>query len=574
MKAAFGRLKSWVLPHPWLVLACIVYLAMKLPDLALLPRWDSAIYWDWVLRSIHDWPSKWHEIDLCDHPSWPYGTYLAIGQVLAHGSVLMTNLQNALLGIATLASLYFWLGRALPGSMDHGPRGGFDRSLVASLVLFSPVVFAGSMGVHLDWPMFVFAAWTLLGLAMGSRRLFFVSGFLLCFSKEPGWMLYVALSVFLLVALLPWPWQDRVPGAWTRLLPGGRTRFRRWLWLALPVIGLALVWVLYVGLLMKGGFWNRDAVFGGSGMNSFQSPFGNRDYALLKTRLIFLFQGNWLFLAVGFLSCWVLLIQRIRRRGATDPTGGWWIGLCVLLLGILYLFNVTFVTAAHSRYHLVTQLLLLLACLGLLLLAWKPSWARTAFLCLLLVLTVSQIHRTIDPVTRSLFPTFQFGNRVMVGYDLASDELVYNGEFAVIEDLWNAMNRQMVLTPWDHVVLPEIGVDWNRTWRVGFDTMANQRYVRVRNKDLRRTFHSADAFLPRVANQSSIRDLPGSNRVLIPLCPWVYRFQDPVEIQRETERYRILANASGRPFRQEEVRVGDYSMKVLTLGLRDARPSP
>jgi hypothetical protein len=408
---------------PGLGLVQGAFLLLIVPHLGFVPLWDSAEYADRclfpALRSLNPL-----ELNCFGHPSMGYMGVLAVPQILFGPSAVILNLSNAMLGVASIWAVFAIVRATYPGCP---PR---DRCLLTAIYAFWPAVVASCLNMSPDFGVLVFALLTLAFLLRGERLRAVIAGLFLVLSKEMGVLLYgiaVAGSFLLLRGLPETPpleMKRRAPG-WVLLIP-------------LAVVGLmtALQLVshrsgIFFGLEEKGR-WTLDP-----------RTIATGAYA----PAIWILNGGWvLTLCFAAAPIAALLFPAARRRW-TGPAIGRnrsWFFLALFLIAGAY---------GLTRYETFLNVRYLLALYPVLIVIWffpvsvmaGEGRIRSACLAVALVWVAAGVHRTVDPVSKWIWGTFDFGRHELLSLTsltgeccgFGRDQLPYNLEFLRFHEIQN-----------------------------------------------------------------------------------------------------------------------------------------
>ena len=436
--------------------------------------WDGFVY----AAEINDAasvPFSFGALRLAGHASQAYAM-VAIGvQRLAPGSTWPLFLLGlALLGIA-VAGFVRLVSHVLPGR-----ELALERALVTAAFVLQPTMLAAVVQPGLDLPLipaFIWAAALLL-----ERRYAWVIalGIVLAFSKETGLLLYGALIASYVV------WQlIRTPGSLReRLVHGLRLA---------PLVTPAVIFGLYLLYRSRSApageavVWNvGTAMINQSLLRQLLVPRIDR-YLASYIGVAFILNFGWI--ATSTIGIAALAHgRRLWREGAgaawregvrmTSTTTGLLIGLTICTGYLL----TRFATYANSRYLLPLMALRDIAFVASLIALPVGIRARRGLLGVYALLLLISAVRTADPVSRTLYGTFAFGEHRMLRMTRITweccgwgrDQLVYNLEFTTLESLLNSALE--TIRPGDStlVVIPE-ATNWYVAERL--DRVTSERTV-------------------------------------------------------------------------------------------------
>lgn len=433
----WAQLSDRLARHRPLVLlgaAMLAFFAVVLSQRHYVPIWDSWIYANCVEEAAAH-PLQLERYGCAGHFSHAYVFLLASSHWLGLPGMRGILLVNAMLGMRAIAALYGIARAALPGESYR-----LDCAILASAWAFHPIFFASAVFVNIDFGVLVFGLITLSCLLRNQTYPTAVFGLLLVFSKEVGCLVYAIFLICYLVFFV-----GRVSAT-----PNRKIALVMRLWpLTLPFLAIL---IYFLGL--------RPATV---------PLWGNADAASILDQLttvrllapetaaalsgIFVLNFSWLSSAVvaadlihrGFGWC---IGRSTRSVEAAHPQGL----SCVLWVIVILIFCLTrFQTSVSVRYFAIIYPMLLLACLAAAArLAVPVLLRRTMFGCLTLLFLVSSF-RTVDPVSKRIYGSFQFGEHPMLamtsinheccGYGI--DQLVYNLEFVRVHEALDAALTQL-----------------------------------------------------------------------------------------------------------------------------------
>ena len=410
------------------LLACVVFLAILAPYHDLVPFWDSRVYADCVVDAV----GKGFDplaFNCAGHPTALYMMLVGAGQRLAPGSTAALLAVNVLLGFLALFSFHRIALRLIPA----GERASSLLPGLATLAFaLHPVFLAGAAFLNPDYGVAVFFLAAAASLLEGRLALAVVAGTFAVWSKQPGVVVYtIVASLFALSRLLG------SEGPWRTVAASSR----RLLWLALPTVSFGLYPVLKKSGLLGAAFYETG---GGQGLLASALTVGSHRVLLGYLVLIFVINTSWLPTSI------VLAGAAKRLVGGRLPTLHSFRARLVasdvfrdrvVIAGTLLAATVVltrFQTYLNARYFLPLYPLLLLCALVALQTLTGRREIRIVVMGTVCVLFGLSISRTIDPVSRAIFGTFEFGDHRMLrmtsltgeccGY--GRDQLVYSLEFA------------------------------------------------------------------------------------------------------------------------------------------------
>ena len=420
---------QWISPsrlEPAGVLAAmVVYAATVLAFADFVPIWDGLLYSrDCVVQAVSE-PFSLMSFNCFGHPTMAYVLLLALPQYLDPGNVTLLHGTNMLLGLVSIAAFFVILRRLFPGEDLW-----LERTLATVVYAGFPLLTANTLNMNPDFGVLVFFLVTLALMLHRRVALTAVAGSFLVFSKEPGVLLFVCIiSTHAFFHIF-------------RTELSGKQKLQRLikLWpLGIPVVLFAAFYAYKAHLagpvLWAGGDTSRP----GNVLYSFTS-FSLLDHTFLGyLRGIFLINYNWfLTLFVGALAL-VRVVQILfglpRSRPQHCRHGD--LGM-VLLLFVLVLFLLTrFPTFTNFRYLLPVYPLLIIVFFHSLCVFLRSKTLRIMAIGAAFFMTYFSNFGTLDPLSRQMYGTFDFGARDMLKITSVTgeccghgrDQLVYNLQF-------------------------------------------------------------------------------------------------------------------------------------------------
>lgn len=475
--------------------AAIITAALLISRVGYVPMWDGFVYADAINDALAQ-PTAPNALRFAGHASQVYGALAVAAQALAPGRFWPMLLLNAALfaaagvGFARLLRLAY--GRA---------EYRVDRALVTAAFCLQPSFLGTAVQPGIDLPLVPGFIWCTVFLVERRWLGTVVVGLALAFTKETGVLLYATLlatyALWLLVRT-PGPARERAVAA-LRLAP-----------YAVPgiVFGLYLLWRKYAAPSGAPVVWNAGTGMIGHGLlhqlivpridrylASYLAMMGVLNFTWVMTlcigaaALVFVRR---VFRAPSWRDRW----ETIARAAATVP------GFVVLLTAASAYALSRFATYANPRYVLPVVALMYVPFFGSLLALGLRTAVRRAGLALFtLALFVSTV-RTVDPVSRTLFGTFAFGDHSMLRMTSITheccgagrDQLVYNLEFTELEALTGDALASIAPRDSALVVLPD-----STNWYVA---------MRLDPVTRRRTVERRAALVPAVFEYDQLDSLP------------------------------------------------------------------
>lgn len=423
-----------------MLIAAIAMAVMVIPELGYVPLWDGRVYANCVMGAAYPALSM-ESLRCAGHPSQGWAVVLAIPQLFAPGSVAVLHLTNLALGIIAVVAFRVVLARVFPGAMH---ARGLD--LVAIACAVHPVLLSTLLQPNVDFGVYVFFFVALAGLLTpGTIGLAtaLAGGALLVFSKETGVVAY-GCAVLSVLGIEHVRSGKRVAARLDALIARGSI-------LAIP-IALFGAYVLYWDETHRGSAiwhhaWQHTSADGFNFFDLSDPIF--LSYAAGLGVLGFMWVA-WLPVVADSVAGLARMFRRSSGRvveGADRPT---LVALTVMISALTYVLT-SFRTWSNLRYFaLLYPLFLLLSYASLVRLSARASVRHAAF-GVIIALFVLADYRSVDPLSRAVYGTFDTGVHRM--YRMSSitgefegpgrDQLVYNLEFAGYDQVQNSLFERL-----------------------------------------------------------------------------------------------------------------------------------
>ena len=357
-----------------------------------------------------------------DHSAFIHTYLFGLTQEATPGNFHSIYIANIFLGILGLLCMRGLLGRLYKASLSP-----INMTLVSFVFGFTPVFIVQIVQPSLDYTLPIYLTMTLYFLYSGRFFPAALAGVLTVFTKESGFMLY-GVSVFLYVPLM------LIKGSLT-----WRNKKRLFSVMALLLIPVVL-FIIYMFVTPKtqiGDSWLEGILT--------MLKFYLVD-TVMAAQLVSLLVLNFNWILTGIIIAGLIVLGAGRLKGGGRPEAGlgFYDRLYFYLLFILFVYFLTRIpTWNNPRYMLPVLPVVVILFADSLPIVFKRQTVITGVLAVLLVLLAISSFRTVDPVSKRIMGTFNFGSREMlrmtglendVSY-YGRDQLVYNFEFTEIHYL-------------------------------------------------------------------------------------------------------------------------------------------
>lgn len=463
----------------WMALA--FYYALTIPHLGYIPLWDSLENLEEYLFLPRQHLYFYNLVMMHNgHPSLGYFWLFWIGHWLFPSQMLMIHILNLLVG--TLGIVAFHRVAAIA---FEGMAGKLEIALLTTAFAVQPVFVAYAVNMSPDYGIvtyFLATLWFLYADKLGWAAL---TGLMLLFSKEIGVPTYMLLVMFYLGgAVRKYRWRDVWPLAIPLLFFGIYCSYQ--LHKHRPIFPWAVRWM------------NNETLSGTYLPNPFKADF---KMACLGP---FVFEFQWIFTAVIVAGSIAGILARLPRKISPAELGDWMRGINLpmrcfifLLAGCLYIDSRTVIFTNQRYFFALYPLILLLFFAAIIQLRVTPRVRATA-LAASIVLLVACNFRTLDPISKKIAGTFNFGSHKLLSIatikpdfgNLNRDEMVYNLEHTHFSGLMDMAFAK--IRPTDRTALVIPGDSW---WMLS----------RLDARTFRRTESTRSPFIkPRLLSPDSV----------------------------------------------------------------------
>jgi len=418
------------LPAALLGTVAVMVCALLLTRLDYVPIWDGRIYAACVSAAAERFTLE--SLRCAGHTSEAYVAVAGAAQMLAPSSAVPVLATNATLFLLACVAFHRLVRLAFPG------LPALDRALLSSAFALQPAFLSAVVQPGLDLPLLPGLLWAIVFMLEERWTPLVLTGLAMAFTKETGVLLYaVLLSCYAL---------------WFELRPRRplRDRVARVLLLApLAIPGVAFAAYLAIKRLAnpdRAVLWYTGTT-GDSLAEQFLIPRLNL-YQVNYAVLLLVLNFAWIVAGTIAADAFVGAVRAAHRElprpveGADRRT----VSFLVLLTVATGYALTRFTTFGHTRYFLPVYALLFFPFCGALLRLGIGTAARRAVLGGYAVLLLASVTRTVDPVSRRLYGTFEFGSHSMLRMTrvtgeccaFGQDQLAYSLEFTVIQELMDS----------------------------------------------------------------------------------------------------------------------------------------
>ena len=392
----------------------------------VMPMWDSALSYQHLASSSVKTLFDIKASSFYAHISYAYTAVMVITNVIFRNMDLTIFVVFSVTFIISICCFYGIVKIIVPEKND------LTYSLAASIYAFSPFTLGMIHDTYQD--LFSVLIFTIIIYLMFSHKTILTTA-MICFYmfiKEPAFM----MAFYLLLGQLIIDIANMIRQKSNRI---GKVIFSRQ---NLICVLFAVIW-MYTYLFIS--HWSKE---NGDG------TIWTSDYLRNRCKVIFCLNFNWI-IAIGMVICIIYLLNRHKE------TIRYIVMLMVPYIGML-VFLIVFPTHNHARYLGAMIVPAYILCASILCEIDNRNIRATVQTCLAVLILVSSF-RTIDPVTKSVFPVIKVGSEEMITTgEILSDSLIYNAQYEGYQKVMNKAVTDILKTdPDSRICLPAMsGYTW------------------------------------------------------------------------------------------------------------------
>lgn len=501
------------------------YFLLKLLLRGYVPFWDGWANSGEVIYKAASQPFDFFNFELVGHSSFIYLFLLSIWQYFDLGNIAGIHLTVALLTVFSIVAF----NRLLKQILD---KKEFSWEIYALTILYAffPIIFASSLHINIDYGVMIFFIIFLNFLLSGKYFLSILAGTGMMFSKETGVGLYfLTLGIYFIFRLSEKRYSPK------KIIVNVISRS----YFLIPPL-LFLLRVLAVVFFNKEGLW--FSTFKTILKTNFATP-GFEPQVLSRIPYsyflgIFIINFNWI------LSLIILLgIKNLLKNRKT-------LFLMIVFWGSTF-FLTAFKTFSNLRYFLpLYPIMIILAGYSLSTFVKNKYWRKILFLGLTVLFFMANFY-TLDPVSRRIYSTFDFGKHKLLRMTsitgeccvFGRDQLIYNLETIPIHYLLNTVIAdikpdELTAFAYHPAVGPEIMFNFNKN-------------------NFKRTINRKDALILNVVNWKFDSLYPKPDKIYFIEFPIG---ENKAEIERYSKNYKLS--------QVKEYNLLDFQIKADTLVLK------
>lgn len=449
----------------FLLLSFAIFTTTIACNIDFVPIWDGKAFYDEMALALLR-PFNLLNFNLHRHPSMLYILLIAITQYLDFGNSYLIHLVNLILGILSIWSFFRIVEKFFPSQELL-----IEKSLVTMIFAGFPIFISNALNLNLDFGVLVFFLLFLSMILYRKKYPSLVTGYFLVFSKEVGVLLYITILFLMFLYFV-----SRSEKSVKEKIDS----IRKWGILILPPIGY-VSYLFYLSIANSGPVLWQNIGSNPLGLLRNFTSFSLLDPVFLSyLKGIFIINFNWIFtfFIVLLLGKWSFNIAWGKKLNLINEfNNSYLLFLVSLFTTIVYLLT-RFSPFTNLRYFLPIYPLLIISFYYSLLTFVKNKNKRIIILIFTFILVFSSNFRTIDPISKKLYGTFNFGDHPILkmtevtgeccGY--GRDQLVYNLEYIKFNLIQNKIYQNLI--PLDKTVfVTNKDVDWHFAGRIDQKTL-------------------------------------------------------------------------------------------------------
>lgn len=390
------KIRIYLKENVGVILLLVVTLVLCAEPNVLQYKWDGLLYY---LTGKNLSMKSLSSLAVYGHIAQTFGALVQVGNIVFGNTGIAMFAVN--LGLMILSIIYFY--GIILYCLPNRPR--WIYALVTAMYAWSPYLLGLVPYYNLDFACQCLVAPVLYYFIRRKWVLLTFFSILFCFTKEPAILVYGTLCAGTVIIDII---SDRKVSMSRRIANCfGRTQYYI---MALP----GILWLATYKML---GPWSA-----GNGGVDFDVH-----YIVEKLKNLYILNFNWVFAVMIVAGAILLLLKR-------DYEAGKMIFPLICAQAVFTLFSCFFNTVNHPRYNDTNQVILYL--LAIILAGTYIKQAVCVGLSILMsfLMLLSSFY-TIDPVSLSVYPTYQIGKTIMLstGDVPLGDAMIYNRQMLGME---------------------------------------------------------------------------------------------------------------------------------------------
>lgn len=395
-REGIGSFWNWI-KSKWNIL--IIYIIFSICTIPTLNSWlglDGIHYYN-SIRYIRHWDFvNIFSLQMCGHVSQGYTIFALIGEYLFPDKVIGVRIINILLAFVAIYAFYKIVEKLFVNSSK------LEKTLCTCLFAFSPMLLGMIQEINLDFAILCFFTCMVYAYMYKYEIWIIAFSILLCFSKEPGVILYGMFIIGILTGRIIQQIKTNKKVQIMALITKD---------IILAAMGGVLWIALYFGNSNRGWIEQATTAEGtetslpaGTMLNTFAIDF---DYILVRLKQMFLINFSWLIVALALIGA--LAVLAFKRRTVKEKVSLEIVFSVIFSFIGFLIYSCFYVTWIHYRYLMVLLFyitffyVVIYSCIKL-----HRYIKLTVTFVLLTLVTISDFV-TIDPVSTRNFNSFGTG---------------------------------------------------------------------------------------------------------------------------------------------------------------------
>lgn len=354
---------------------------------------DGYLYYK-CIRDLKEWNFSWNQLMLAGHMSQGYTIFLMIGEFLFPNRSIGVKAVHCVMALITIYCFYLIVETIVK------KKDNLQVALFTAIFAFSPM-FLGIIGeLNTDFPTFCFFVWMICCGIRGDYIRQAGCGFLLCFSKETGCLLYgsyiIGETVFILFSERKEGLKKAIANAYNREIK-------------LVVIG-GLLWIgNYLFNMKNGGGWINNTSISGTDIGSAGTGYKHNSiafypsYMLQKFRQLLYMNFSWIMYGLILIAIFVIIWKGTKvLKIYVEGKEKYFLGILFSFFAFL-VYNLFYITYNHYRYLIPFAFFISIGVIMALLILFRNSKIRKCITALLVCIVFASNFFTFDPIAKATF---------------------------------------------------------------------------------------------------------------------------------------------------------------------------
>lgn len=529
---------QWFNREKFIILVIAVAIAMRLPFIEMMQRWDSGEYYWRFSQAVQQFTFTDFEeyrglFCICNHPTMMFSLIYLPGELIFPKRIIGVSLTSFCITAVTLWCIYKVILRIVKGTSEK------NAAIYTFIISLAPLFYSTVTYFNPDYALGCFFMMALYGFIY-NKPLIAGAASLMCFqTKETGIVIVFGLVVGTFIRHIS---SGKGTSAIKKIATDGClyttlafTILQLWY---MKTIGGVSQWTQY-------GEENTGIKWDSNGTNCLGY---NITHIVTKLKQQFVLNFNWLIVVIILVCAIVLIVYGIRDKKKKEKNE--YIHCIIASLVAFVAFSCLYITAPMARYNVVGDILLYLIAIYVVERVRKVVKVRKEIVALRAgqaavgVLLVVQCFITIDPFTLLNFINLDTDSVTMcytgdknkpVGDIFYGDYLIYNTQYTYIDRAYDYILKETGYEADWNIIIPTSNGNFinGNMYRLNWDDKRKRRVFYTNGNTGEMSDYILTEDLYQFARQSS-------DKVLLIVNPYYKGIDNEAAVNEALEYYNLV----------------------------------